>query len=135
MMCVKWGNKVTPPLPAREGYFLTKCELCSYPPLHGKRVEQVNFKQHLVFRAFLMALLDPRGDARQIVYYFVSCCYCGIKTLLGSFAMLHCLSVRHCLSVCLFAYARPSGSRKLTPGLWPGVRADRQGICQRFLGS
>eukprot|EP00116_Pleurobrachia_bachei_P010283 sb/3470545/ len=34
------------------------------------------------------------------------------------------------LSVCsaLSAYARPSGSRKLTPGLRPGVRADRQGI-------
>eukprot|EP00116_Pleurobrachia_bachei_P014265 sb/3474527/ len=26
------------------------------------------------------------------------------------------------------AYARPSGSRKLTPGRRPGVRADRQGI-------
>eukprot|EP00116_Pleurobrachia_bachei_P012761 sb/3473023/ len=36
-----------------------------------------------------------------------------------NFAMLHCLSVRH------------SGSRKLTPGLRPGVRADRQGICQK----
>eukprot|EP00116_Pleurobrachia_bachei_P016105 sb/3476367/ len=26
----------------------------------------------------------------------------------------------------------PSGSRKLTPGLRPGVRADRQGTCQQF---
>eukprot|EP00116_Pleurobrachia_bachei_P007547 sb/3467809/ len=30
------------------------------------------------------------------------------------------------------AYASPLGSRKLTPGLRPGVRADRQGTCQRY---
>eukprot|EP00116_Pleurobrachia_bachei_P010931 sb/3471193/ len=35
------------------------------------------------------------------------------------------------LSVCSALSASASGSRKLTPGLRPGVRADRQGICQR----
>eukprot|EP00116_Pleurobrachia_bachei_P018371 sb/3478633/ len=35
------------------------------------------------------------------------------------------------VSSALSAYARPSGSRKLTPGLRPGVRADRQGTCQQ----
>eukprot|EP00116_Pleurobrachia_bachei_P013685 sb/3473947/ len=41
-----------------------------------------------------------------------------------------------CYTVCLFGTKRlrPSGSRKLTPGLWPGVRADRQGICQSERG-
>eukprot|EP00116_Pleurobrachia_bachei_P016759 sb/3477021/ len=35
-----------------------------------------------------------------------------------------------CYAVCLIGRRLPSGSRKLTPGRRPGVRADRQGICQ-----
>eukprot|EP00116_Pleurobrachia_bachei_P011554 sb/3471816/ len=67
------------------------------------------------------AYLPTRWLCRQVIM------------IVGLIQPKHLIDCCHAtLSVCsaLSAYARPSGSRKLTPGLRPGVRADsdRQGI-------
>eukprot|EP00116_Pleurobrachia_bachei_P015748 sb/3476010/ len=75
---------------------------------------------------------------KQVDQQVASCFVCPTRTynytlVLGAYNVY-----LPCYAVCLIgtkrlAYARPSGSRKLTPGLRPGVRADTQGICQMFI--